>query len=57
MKLYGEGEAKVREHGWTKHRIWRKLYLDTYAGTGEIAAETLTEASVDEDSQVHPILG
>jgi hypothetical protein len=24
MKIYGEGEWKVRQHGWVKHRQWRK---------------------------------
>jgi len=56
LKLYGEGEWQVREHGWTKRRTWRKLHLGTDAETGEITAETLTEASVDDASQVRPIL-
>lgn len=56
LKLYGEGEWNVRQHGWTKRRIWRKLHLGTDAETGEITAETLTEASVDDASQVRPIL-
>ena len=25
LKVYGEGEWKVRQHGWTKRRTWRKL--------------------------------
>ena len=27
IKVYGEGEWKVRVHGWAKHRLWRKLHL------------------------------
>lgn len=27
VKVYGEGEWKVRQHGWTKRRTWRKLHL------------------------------
>lgn len=27
MKLYGEGEWKVKKHGWVKHRKWVKLHL------------------------------
>ncbi|GHV49654.1 hypothetical protein FACS1894181_09120 [Bacteroidia bacterium] len=25
LKVYGEGEWKVRKHGWNKRRTWRKL--------------------------------
>ena len=46
----------MRQHGWTQHRTWRKLHLGTDAETGEITAETLTEASVDDASQVRPML-
>ena len=27
LKVYGEGEWKVRKHGWSKRRTWRKLHL------------------------------
>lgn len=27
LKVYGEGEWKVRKHGWSKHRTWRKFHL------------------------------
>uniref|UniRef100_A0A0S4TX19 Transposase n=1 Tax=Ralstonia solanacearum TaxID=305 RepID=A0A0S4TX19_RALSL len=27
LKLYGEGEWKVRKHGWSKRRTWRKVHL------------------------------
>jgi len=27
LKLYGEGEWKVKKHGWVKHRKWLKLHL------------------------------
>ena len=27
LKVYGEGEWKVRQHGWSKRRTWRKLHL------------------------------
>lgn len=26
-KIYGEGEWKVRQHGWSKHRRWKKLHI------------------------------
>lgn len=27
LKVYGEGEWKVRQHGVSKRRTWRKLHL------------------------------
>ena len=27
LKLYGEGEWKVKKHGWVKHRRWLKMHL------------------------------
>lgn len=38
LKLYGEGEWKVRAHGISKRRTWRKLHLCVDEQTGEILA-------------------
>lgn len=27
LKIYGEGEWKVRKHGWNKRRVWRKVHI------------------------------
>ncbi len=48
LKLYGEGEWKVRQHGYSKRRTWRKLHLSVDEATHEIQAVDLTEASVDD---------
>ena len=56
LKLYGEGEWKTRQHGWTRRRTWRKLHLGIDADTGEVTAETLTDAGTDDASQVKPML-
>ena len=50
LKLYGEGEWKTRQHGWTKRRTWRKLHLGIDADTGEVVAQTLTQAATDDAS-------
>ena len=55
LKVYGEGEWKVRKHGYSKRRTWRKLHLAIDEATGEIEAEVLTEAGVD-DAEVTPEL-
>jgi hypothetical protein len=44
LKVYGEGEWKVKMHGKSKRRTWRKIHLGINVFTGEIEAEELTEA-------------
>ncbi len=51
LKIYGEGEWKVRMHGIGKRRTWRKLHIAVNANTGEIEAGVLTTADVH-DSEV-----
>ena len=38
LKVYGEGEWKVRKHGKEKRRVWRKLHLAVDAATHAIIA-------------------
>src|SRR4029453_18877154 len=33
LKVYGEGEWKVRQHGWTRRRRWVKVHLGVDAAT------------------------
>ncbi len=55
LKVYGEGEWKVRQHGYSKRRTWRKLHLGVDEATGEIEAEVLTEAGTD-DAEMADVL-
>lgn len=48
LKVYGEGEWKVRQHGVSKRRTWRKLHLSIDEATQSIEAVVLTEASEDD---------
>lgn len=48
LKIYGEGEWKVRQHGYSKRRTWRKLHLSVNVDSHEIEALVLSEASVDD---------
>ena len=52
FKVYGEGEWKVRQHGWSKRRTWRKLHLAVDEATGEIVAAVASEAGVSDDEVV-----
>jgi hypothetical protein len=42
FKLYGEGEWKVRLHGWSRHRTWLRLHIGVDEATGEVQAARLT---------------
>ncbi len=42
VKIYGEGEWKVRRYGWSKRRTWRKLHIGVDERTGEVAAAVVT---------------
>lgn len=48
VKVYGEGEWKVRQHGWSKRRTWRKLHLGVDEATGEILAAVASTNSVSD---------
>lgn len=56
LKVYGEGEWKVRQHGISKRRTWRKLHLAVNADTHDIEAVTLTEAGGHDAQQAGPLL-
>ena len=56
LKVYGEGEWKVRQHGWGKHRIWRKIHLGADTSTNEILCQALTTNSIDDAAMVEPLL-
>jgi hypothetical protein len=56
LKVYGEGEWKVKKHGTDgKRRVWRKLHLAVDTDTHEIIAAELTLSGVT-DAEVLPSL-
>lgn len=55
VKVYGEGEWKVRQHGYSKHRTWRKVRLALDANTGQLRAALVTHQDVA-DGEVLPEL-
>jgi IS5 family transposase len=42
IKIFGEGEWKVRQHGYTRRRTWRKLHIGADDATSEIVAAVVT---------------
>lgn len=55
LKVYGEGEWKVRTHGVGKRRTWRKLHIAMDEATREILAWVATTSNVS-DKEVLPLL-
>ncbi len=56
LKIYGEGEWKVKKHGTDrKRRVWRKLHIAVDTNTHEIVAAELSLSNVT-DAEVLPNL-
>jgi hypothetical protein len=56
LKIHGEGEWKVRQHGVSKRRTWRKLHVGANPEDGEIQAVLLTENNISDDEAVEALL-
>lgn len=55
-KVFGEGEWKVRQHGYGKRRTWRKLHLGVNESDGEIKAALFTTNSMSDSEALPGIL-
>jgi IS5 family transposase len=55
VKVYGEGEWKVRQHGWSKRRTWLKLHVCADESTLEIVSALATTNNVS-DGEAFPDL-
>ena len=55
LKIFGEGEWKVRKHGTEKRRVWRKLHLAVDPVTHDIVAAEVSMENVH-DAEVLPTL-
>jgi IS5 family transposase len=56
VKVFGEGEWKVRQHGYTKRRTWRKLHIGADESSGEIVAAVVTTNGVADSQVVEDLL-
>ena len=56
VKVYGEGEWKVRQHGLSKRRTWRKVHLGVDCATGEVVAQVTTPAHTADKSVLPQLL-
>jgi hypothetical protein len=56
LKIYGEGEWKVRVHGKAGRRTWRKLHLALDPDSFETVSIQLTHSKIHDDSVMTPLL-
>ncbi len=56
LKVYGEGKWKVRQHGSTKRRTWRKLHLAVDQSSGQIEAVAVTTNSISDGDVLEKLL-
>lgn len=49
VKVFGEGEWKVRKHGYSKRRTWRKVHIGMCADSGQIIVSAMTSNNVSDD--------
>jgi hypothetical protein len=56
LKVYGEGEWKVRKHGYSRRRTWLKLHLAVGPQTHEIQAAIVSEPGVTDAEAVPDLL-
>lgn len=50
IKVFGEGEWKVRKHGYSKRRTWRKVHVGICADSGQIIVSAITSSDIGDDT-------
>jgi len=54
LKVFGEGEWKVRKHGYSKRRTWRKVHIGMCVDSGQVVVSAMTSNNVsDDEAMVH----
>ena len=56
VKVYGEGEWKVKIHGPGRPRKWIKVHIAVDANSQEIVAVATTESSTHDSQMIQPLL-
>lgn len=56
LKIFGEGEWKVRQHGWSKHRMWQKLHIGIDEKSQLIVSAILTSNGSGDDKTLPQVL-
>lgn len=56
VKVYGEGEWKVRQHGWSKRRTWKKIHIGVDEESGDILLGEVTGNDTADCEMLEPLL-
>lgn len=56
LKVFGEGEWKMRKHGNEKRRVWRKLHLAIDASTHEVISTVVSLDAVGDNEALPTLL-
>ena len=56
LKVFGEGEWKVRQYGYTKRREWKKLHLCVNEKNSEIISASFTDNSFKDNELLTEML-
>lgn len=57
VKVFGEGEWKVRKHGYSKRRTWRKVHVGMCADSGQVVVSAVTSNNVSDDEAMIHMMG
>lgn len=57
VKVFGEGEWKVRKHGYSKRRTWRKVHVGMCADSGQVVVSGMTSNNVSDDEAMICMMG
>lgn len=57
LKVFGEGEWKVRQYGWCRRRTWHKVHLALDQDTQEIRAVSCTDNATADVEEFPLLLG
>jgi hypothetical protein len=50
IKVFGEGEWKVRKHGYSKRRTWKKVHVGMCADSGQVIVNAVTSNEISDDT-------
>lgn len=56
LKVFGEGEWKVRQHGYSKRRTWRKVHLAVDTETKQIINAVISTNDIKDNEVINDLL-
>ena len=57
LKVFGESEWKVRKHGYSKRRTWRKVHVGMCVDSGQVVVSAMTSNDVSDDEAMVHMMG